>query len=99
MWIVTVVVSLAVPLNDGVVSLDGEDGDLSVTVGDVVSTVKDTGLLVPAGFPSELCCVAIAVYVCLPFSSAGLAGDELQPPPVPVAVALERTGPSALLPA
>src|SRR5947209_5820841 len=99
MWIVTVVVSLAVPLNDGVVSLDGEAGDLSVPAGDVVLTVKHTLLLVPAAFPSALCPYTTLFRSCLPASSAGLAGDELQPPPVPVAVALETTGPSALLPA
>ena len=44
-WTVTGVVSLAKPLNDGVVSLDGETGWSNVTVGELVSTVNVTGAL------------------------------------------------------
>jgi hypothetical protein len=62
MSIVTLVVSLAVPLNDGVVLFDGVLGVFSVTCGGPVSIVKVTGALFPAGFPRELGCVAIAVY-------------------------------------
>src|SRR6476469_6435298 len=94
---VTVVVSLAVPVNDGVVSLEGDGGCFKVTVGEAVSISKVTGLLFPAGLPSELVWVALAVYS--PLERAGLAPPELQPPPVPVAAAVERTVPSALAPA
>jgi hypothetical protein len=59
---VTAVVSLAVPVKDGVVSLEGDLGVLSVTLGAAVSTVNVTGALRPAGSPNELGSVAIAVY-------------------------------------
>jgi hypothetical protein len=58
---VTGVVSLAVPVKDGVLLLDGEGGVLSVTVGGAVSTTNVTWLLLPGGFPSELGWVAVAV--------------------------------------
>src|SRR5438270_8143755 len=90
---VTVPVSLALPVNDGVVSFDGDFGWSKVTVGEAVLTTKVTALLLPAGFPSELGCVATAVY--WPLDNAGLACPELQLPPVPAAVALETTVPSA----
>ncbi|HWW90656.1 MAG TPA: hypothetical protein VNY35_07745, partial [Solirubrobacteraceae bacterium] len=81
MLTVTVVVSLASPLNDGFVSFDGDVGWFKLTTGEAVFTTKVTGLLLPAGFPNELGCVARAVYV--PLDKAGLASPELQPPPVP----------------
>jgi hypothetical protein len=93
---VTSSVSLALPVKDGVVSFDGDGGWLKVTVGAEVLTVKVTVLLFPAGFPSALGCVAIAVYS--PLERAGLASPELQSPPLPGAVALETTVPSALDP-
>jgi hypothetical protein len=86
-----------VPTKLGCVSLDGETGCSSVTVGADVSTVKVTGELLPAGFPSELCWTATAVNV--PFVSDGLASPEDQLPPVPVAVAVDTTVPLALDPA
>jgi hypothetical protein len=58
---VTVVVSLALPVNDGVVSLDGDAMEFNDTPGDAVLTTKVTLLLLPSGFPRELGCVAIAV--------------------------------------
>jgi hypothetical protein len=61
MAIVTGVVSLANPVKDGVVSLEGDFGWFSVTSGDAVLTVNVTGSLVPAGLPSELGWVATAV--------------------------------------
>ena len=93
----TVVVSLAVPLNDGVVLFDSGGGCSKVTVGEVVSTTNVTGELVPVGFPSELSWLAIAVY--FPLGSAGLALPDVQAPPVPVAVALETIEPFAVAPA
>ena len=96
-WTMTGVVSLAVPVNDGVTLFDGDAGWRSVTVGGAVSTAKVTGLLVPAGLPSELGCVAIAVYC--PLASTGLALPEVQLPPVPAAVAVETTEPPTLDPA
>src|SRR6202035_1819198 len=96
MWIVTVSVSLANPVNDGVVLLDGVLIEFSVTVGGDVLTVNVTALLLPAGFPSELGWLACAVYS--PAHRDGLASPELQPPPVPDAVANETAPPSALAP-
>ena len=89
--------SLAVPAKDGVLLFDGVFGWLRVTVGELVSTVKVTGALSPAGFPSELPCVATAVY--WPLDKAGLALPDVQAPPVPVAVAVETTVPLAAAPA
>ena len=84
------------PLKEGVVFFDGVGGWFNVTVGELVSTMNVTGELVPGEFPSELGCSAIAVNC--PLERAGLASPELQPPPVPVAAALETTVPSALVP-
>src|SRR3981189_388352 len=61
-WTVTCVLSLPKPLKDGVVFLEGDSIGFRVTVGEEVSTSKLTVLLLPSGFPSELFCVAIAVY-------------------------------------
>jgi hypothetical protein len=58
---VTPVVSVAVPLNVGVVLLESVAGWFSLTWGDSVLIVKATELLVPPGFPSELDSVANAV--------------------------------------
>jgi hypothetical protein len=55
------VLSLAVPVKDGVVLLDGDFVAFNVTVGELVLTVKVTGSLTPAGLPSELGWVAWAV--------------------------------------
>src|ERR1700680_380995 len=90
-------VSLAVPLNDGVVLFDRDGGEFNVTVGAFVSTTNVTGALVPKAFPSsELFCVAVAVYC--PFFRAGLALPDAQLPPLPVAVAVETTEPVAVAP-
>src|SRR2546421_13031732 len=97
MLIVTVVLSLAVPVNDGLRLLDGEAGWFSVTVGAAVSTVNLTASLSPSGLPSELGSVATAVY--WPSFKAGLARPEGQLPATTVPVALAATVPSALLPA
>src|SRR2546423_10138259 len=97
MLIVTDVVSLAVTVNDGFRVLDGEAGWFSVTVGAAVSTVNLTASLLPSGLPSELGCVATAVY--WPSFKAGLAGPEVQLPATTVPVALAATVPSGLLPA
>jgi hypothetical protein len=59
-------------------------------------TVNVTGPLLPVGLPYELSWSATAVYC--PSGSAGLAGPELQPPPVPVAVAAETIVPFAVAP-
>src|SRR5208283_1328820 len=77
---------------------DAEGGrtNAGVTAGASVTT-NVTGALLPAGFPSELSCVATAVYCPLP--RAGLASSEVQPAPVPVAVALETRVPLAVAPA
>ena len=93
----TWVVSLAEPVKDGVVLLEGDCTRFNVTTGELVSTTNVTGELVPAGFPSELGCVATAVY--WPLESVGLALPDVQPPPFGVAVAVEMTVPLALLPA
>jgi hypothetical protein len=58
---VTPVVSLAVPLNVGLVLLEGVAGWFSVTCGDSMLTEKAIELLVPGGLPSELDSVATAV--------------------------------------
>src|SRR5438128_11270645 len=97
MWTVTEVVSLAEPLNDGAVLLEGDFGWLNVTVGEVVSTMNVRGWLTPEGFPSELSCVATAVY--WPLERAGLALPDTQAPLVPGAVALDTTAPVAVAPA
>ena len=89
-------VSLAKPVNDGVVWFDSGGGCSNVTVGEVVSTTNVTGRLLPRGFPSELACVAIAVYC--PLASAGLASPEVHAPPVPAAVALATIVPFAVAP-
>jgi hypothetical protein len=87
---VTGVMSLAVPVNDGSVLFDrGFASGFNVTLGDAVSTVKETGALTPAGFPTELGWVAVAVYS--PLVRAGLAGPELQLAPLPAAVAVETS--------
>src|SRR5438309_681189 len=93
---VTVSVSLALPANEGVVSFDGVFGWFRVTVGEAVLTTNVIALLLPAAFPSELGCVAIGRAARR--DSAGLAPPELQPPPVPAAVAVETTVPWALAP-
>ena len=90
-------VALAKPVNNGVASLDGDFTGFNVTVGEVVSTVNVTGSLTPEGLPSELSWAAVAVYC--PLERAGLAWPDVQSPPVPVAVALETTEPSAVDPA
>jgi hypothetical protein len=59
-WTVTGVVSLAVPVKDGVVLLDGDSGEFKVTLGAAVSTVNVTGALVPVsdlGLVCEACAV------------------------------------------
>ena len=53
-------VSLAVPLKDGVVSLEGDGGWLNVTVGGAVLTVKVTSALLPTS-EARFACVACAV--------------------------------------
>ena len=76
------------------------DGDLTgskATVGEVVSTMNVRGSLTPEGLPSELGCVAIAVYC--PFESAGLALPDANAPPVPAALAVATTVPLAVAPA
>lgn len=60
-------------------------------------TVNVTGSLQPGGFPSELSCVATAVYS--PLGRVGLASPDVQPAPVPVAVAIETTVPFSVAPA
>ena len=94
----TGVVSLPVPVKAGAVLFDRSAGEFNVTLGAAVSTVNVTGgSLTPAGFPSGLSCIAIAVYC--PLDRAGLASPELQSPPLPVAVAVETTEPVAVAPA
>src|SRR5438128_11208751 len=93
----TGVVSLAEPLKVGAVSLEGDFGSFKVTVGEVVSTMNVPGWLPPEGFPSELSCVATAVY--WPLERAGLALPDTQAPLVPGAVALDTTAPVAVAPA
>src|SRR6476660_9806980 len=60
-------------------------------------TVNVTGPLLPAGFPSELACVATAVYC--PAVRAGLASPDVQPGLVPAAIAVETTVPLGVGPA
>ena len=76
---------------------EGVGGWLRVTVGELVSTVNVTGALLPSALPIELGWPATAVY--WPLVSAGLALLELQPAPVPGAVAVDITAPSAFAPA
>jgi hypothetical protein len=90
-------VSLAEPSNVGFVLLDGDTGWPSVTVGEAVSTVNVTGALTPAALPSELGCVAIAVY--WPLGRGGAEGPDVHVPPVGVAVAVATTVPVAVAPA
>ena len=74
----TVVVSVAVPENDGVVLLECGSGWFSVTVGAVVFTVNVTGELFPSPLPtSELASLAMAVKVRFPLGSAGLTAAEV----------------------
>ena len=54
------------------------DAPSVATSGAIGSTSKVTGALTPAGFPSELVCVATAVY--WPHASVGLALADSQPP-------------------
>ena len=61
-WTVTGVVSLAVPVNDGVVSLEGETGGSNVTAGELVSTVNVTGGSLRPVSSRRLVCAACAVY-------------------------------------
>ena len=92
----TVPLSLAVPLNVGVVSLEGDFGALSVTVGDFVSTSNVRGSLEPGGLSSELGWLATAVYWAS--GRAGLASPEIHVPPIGVAVALDTGDPVAVPP-
>src|SRR5437879_1570972 len=65
--------SLAVPVKDGVVLLDGDAGEFKVTVGAAEAsgfTVNVTGALLPVS-DARLVCVACAVYVPACRSSAG----------------------------
>jgi hypothetical protein len=87
---------VAVPVNDGAVTLDGDSGWSSVTVGEFVSTVKVTGGLLPVGFPSELGWYATAVY--WPFDRSGVTVPEVQLPPVPAALAVDTGVPSVFVP-
>ena len=77
--------------------MEGDFTGFNVTAGELVSTTNVTGELVPAGFPSELGCVATAVYC--PLERVGLALPDVQLPPSGVAVAIAMTVPLALLPA
>jgi hypothetical protein len=81
---VTGVVSLAVPVKEGVVLLERNAGEFSVTTGGLVLTVKLTELLVPGGLPSGLASVATAEYV--PFCRGGVTLVELHLPPEGLAV-------------
>src|ERR1700724_1362008 len=95
MLTVTALVSVAVPVNDGVATLDrGFGWGLRVTVGAAVSSLSVTGALVPSGLPnSELFCDAIAVYVCAPAGSGVFSGLEVHDSPAGVAVASETIAP------
>ena len=70
-WTVTGVVSLAKPLNDGAVSLDGETGWSNATVGELVSTVNVTGGSLRPVSIRRLVCVACAVYTPSPSGAVG----------------------------
>ncbi len=87
---------MAVPVNDGAVTLDGDSGWSNVTVGEFVSTLKVTGGLLPVGFPSELGWYATAVY--WPFDRSGVTVPEVQLPPVPGALAVDTGVPSVFVP-
>ncbi|HEV2975873.1 MAG TPA: hypothetical protein VGX69_12905 [Solirubrobacteraceae bacterium] len=97
-WIATCtgVSSLAVPEKIGAAAGEGDGSWFRVTVGDDVSTEKVTALLRPAGFPIALCCVATAVKV--PSPRVGVARLEVQPFPVPCAVALATASPLGSVP-
>jgi uncharacterized membrane protein len=69
-------------------------GACTGTGGGVIVNV--TGGLRPAGFPSELACVAIAVY--WPVEMAGDAPPDVQRAPVPLAVAIETIAPFVVAP-
>jgi hypothetical protein len=60
-------------------------------------TVNVTGPLLPVGLPYELSWSAAAVYC--PTGSAGLAGPDVHPAPVPVAVDAETIVPFVVAPA
>src|SRR6202035_2651671 len=89
MWTMTGVVSLASPLKDGFVLLDGVVIELSDTPGEAVLTVNLMVLLTPCGLPRELAWVATAWY--WPLEREGLAPPEFQPPGALVASALETS--------
>src|ERR1700733_9878628 len=74
------------PLKLGLVLFVNGAAGVSVTDGRVVSTVNDTGLLLPSGFPNALAWVATAWYS--PSERGALASEELHAPPVPAAVAV-----------
>src|ERR1700683_28489 len=97
MCTMTWVSALAVPLNFGVWSRDGEGGCSSVTLGDSVLTMNFTALLVPGSLPSELGCVATALYS--PSANCGLAAFDSQAPPAPEGAELATSVPSGLGPA
>ncbi len=80
---ITGVLSLAVPVKDGVVSLLGVAIEPSETFGAGVSTRKWIAPLVPGPSPNSLSCSATAVYS--PSESGVERGSELQGPPVPAA--------------
>src|SRR5271155_2832619 len=64
-------------------------GEVRVTLGGIVSTVKVKGTVSPVWLPgSELSWLTTSVYV--PFGSAGLIGPEVHAPPVPDTVALAQ---------
>ena len=85
------------PVKDGVASLILVAGAFRPTLGDLVSTLKVTGALTPGALPLiELGWVASAVYS--PVDRLGLVGPEVKKPPVPVAIAVAWTVPSAFLP-
>src|SRR5947209_7392556 len=82
------VMSLALPVKDGVALLIRVGEAFNATLGAPGSTSKWIGALAPVGFLRELSWVAIAVYACCTLSSAGVAAAEVQAPESGVAVAV-----------
>src|SRR5664280_3371227 len=88
MSIVTVVMSLAVPVNDGVRSFEGEGGRFSVTVGEAVSTSNVTGLLMSVVLPLK---DGVELFVVVPSGGLSITGDADAAPTGPASTRTAST--------
>src|ERR1700683_934329 len=92
----TSVSAVAVPLNDGVVALEGDSGCSNVTAGDLVTTSKVIAALVPGWLPSPLGSLARAVYS--PSVRPGLTSADSHEPALTVPLTTATSVPLALAP-